>query len=1017
MSKQDKYYWKALEERDGGPEFLKSTATRLAENGPRQFRRRDFLKATGFTLGMAFATGCSRAPVQRAIPLLSEPEEMVPGRSLYYASTCAGCSAGCGLLAKVRDGRPIKLEGNPQHPISRGGLCATGQANILGLYDSQRLQHPLKEGKQVSWSDVDREIQTELANLRSDRGALRFLSGTITSPTTRATIQEFLKGFPDARHVVYDPLSNSALLDANEQTNGVRVLPRFHFDKAEVIVSFDSDFLGTWISPVEFTADYRAGRDLEVKRVSYHVQFEPRMTVTGSKADRRFAVAPGEMGLLLTHLALRIARKAAAPFNSSEPEAVNVDSAFLDELADRLWHAHGRSLIVCGTNDLGQQLVSNYLNHLLGSYGSTLDLERPSLQSEGSDQELAGLLAELQDGKVRALFIYGVNPAFDLPGGDSLAGALAKVPLLVSFADRMDETAVLARYVLPEPHDLESWNDAEPVSGLVSVSQPTIHPLGDTRSVAETMATWNGKPKPTYDLLRELWKAEVFPRQKKESNFDAFWDRAVHDGFAEVEPFPIRPKQFSTQAIGAITKAQRPEPGAFALVLHPTVAMLDGRNAYNPWLHELPDPITKVTWDNYASISPCAAQRLGVEDGDVVRMENASGSGPAFDLPVCVQPGQHDQVVAVALGYGSKLSARFANVGPQWLDANVSVGDNGVVGLNAASLLRLSDGVLQYDATQVKVSRTGRQRELASTQTHNTLTVPKKLTPAGSGPRPVVQETTLAAYLKDPHAGVEDHEEKEDLWPTDHPYTGPRWGMVIDQNACTGCSSCVIACQVENNIPVVGRDEIRRNREMHWLRIDRYYSETESGQIEVAYEPLMCQQCENAPCETVCPVLATVHSEDGLNQQVYNRCIGTRYCANNCPYKGRRFNWFNYAHDDQLQNLVLNPDVAVRSRGVMEKCTFCVQRIQEAKIEAKRRGEKVSDGVVQTACQQSCPAQAIYFGDLNDPNSQVSKMMANPRRYRVLEELNVRPAVGYLTIVRNLPEGRKEEVESKEQHG
>ncbi|MBZ5573979.1 MAG: TAT-variant-translocated molybdopterin oxidoreductase [Acidobacteriia bacterium] len=995
MSKRrTKRYWKSLKERDASPDVLKARADEFPERGPRQFRRRDFLKATGFTLGVAFATGCSRAPVQRAIPLLSQPEEVVPGRSLFYASTCAGCSAGCGLLAKVRDGRPIKLEGNPQHPVSHGGLCATGQASILGLYDSQRLRHPLKEGKKSSWAEVDREIQAELANIRSDRGAVRFLSGTITSPTTRAAIEEFLKGFPDARHVVYDPLSNSALLDAHEQTHGLRVLPRFHFDKAEVIVSLDADFLGTWISPVEYTADYRAGRDLEAKRISYHVQFEPRMTVTGSKADRRFVVAPGEMGLLLTHLALRIARKAAAPLTPGAPEAVSVDSAFLDELADRLWHARGRSLIVCGANDLQQQFLSNYLNHLLGNYGPTLDLKQPSLQAQGSDKELGGLLAELQYGKVKALFIHGVNPAFDF-----------------SFAQRVDETAVLARYVLPEQHYLESWNDAEPVSGLVSVSQPTIHPLGDARSLVETIAAWNGKPKPAYDLLREHWEAEVFPRQKKESNFDAFWDRAVHDGFAEVEPLPIKSKQFNAQAIRPILKAQRPEPGAFALALYPTVAMLDGRNAYNPWLHELPDPITKVTWDNYASISPAAAQRLGVADGDVVRLESGD---QMLDLPAFIQPGQHDQVVAVALGYGSKLSARFAKVGPQWLDAIVSVGDKGVVGLNAAPLLRWSEGVLQYHGAQVKVSRTGRQRELASTQTHNTLTVPRKLTPPGSGPRPVVQETTLAAYLKDPHAGVEDHEEKEDLWPTDHPYTGPRWGMVIDQNACTGCSSCVVACQVENNIPVVGRDEIRRNREMHWLRIDRYYSEAESGQIEVAYEPLMCQQCENAPCETVCPVLATVHSEDGLNQQVYNRCIGTRYCANNCPYKARRFNWFNYAHDDQLQNLVLNPDVAVRSRGVMEKCTFCVQRIQEAKIEAKRRGEKVPDGEVETACQQSCPAQAIYFGDLNDPNSQVSKMMANPRRYRVLEELNVRPAVGYLTIVRNRPpEGREK---SKEEH-
>jgi molybdopterin-containing oxidoreductase family iron-sulfur binding subunit len=1006
--RRTKRYWKSLKERDASPGAL---ADEFPEGGPRQFRRRDFLKATGFTLGVAFATGCSRAPIQRAVPLLSQPEEIVPGRSFFYASTCAGCSAGCGLLAKVRDGRPIKLEGNPQHPVSRGGLCATGQANILGLYDSHRLQHPLNEGKKSSWAEVDSEIVAELANIRGNRGAVRFLSGTITSPTVRAAIQEFLKGFPDARHIVYDPCSNSALLDAHEQTHGVRALPRFHFDKAEVIVSFDADFLGTWISPVEYTADYRAGRDLEEKRVSYHVQFEPRMSVTGSKADRRLAVAPGEMGLVLTHLAQRVARRVGVTLASSELDDCSVDSAFLEELADRLCRARRRSLIVCGTNDLQQQLLSNYLNHILGNYGSTLDVENPSLQVEGSDRDLEGLVGELRNGKVRALVIYGVNPVFDLPGGDGLAGVLQKVPLLVSVAQRMDETAALARYVLPESHCLESWNDAEPVSGMVGFFQPTVHPLGDTRSLVETIANWNGKPTPAYDILREHWKAAIFPRQKKESNFDAFWDCTLHDGFAEVQPLSIKPREFNAQAVRPFLKAQRPENGAFALVLYPTLAMLDGRNAYNPWLHELPDPITKVTWGNYASISPGAAQRLGVMDGDVVRLESG---GQVFDLPACIQPGQQDQVVAVALGYGSRLSARFAKVGPQWIEAVVSVGDSGVVGVNAAPLLSLSDGVLNYDSAQVKVSRTVRQRELASTQTHNTLTVPRKLTPPGSGPRSVVQETTLGAFLKDPHTGVEDHEEKEDLWPTDHPYTGPRWGMVIDQNACTGCSSCVIACQVENNIPVVGRDEIRRNREMHWLRIDRYYSETDSGQIEVAYEPLMCQQCENAPCETVCPVLATVHSEDGLNQQVYNRCIGTRYCANNCPYKARRFNWFNYAHDDQLQNLVLNPDVAVRSRGVMEKCTFCVQRIQEAKIEAKRRGEKVSDGAVETACQQSCPAQAIYFGDLNDPNSQVSKMMANPRRYRVLEELNVRPAVGYLTIVRNRPQEGKEE--SKDEH-
>ena len=1016
MSKQDKNYWKALAEKEGGPEFLKAAAAELGQTGPRQFRRRDFLKAAGFTVGVAVATGCSRAPIQKAIPLLSQPEEIIPGRSLFYASTCAGCSASCGLIAKVRDGRPIKLEGNPEHPLSRGGLCASGQASILGLYDSQRIEHPFKKGNKTNWDTADREILEQLASIRSQHGAVRFLSGTITSPSLLAALQEFLKSFPDSRHVIYDPLSNSALLDAYEQTHGTRILPRFHFDKAEVIVSFDADFLGTWISPVEYTATYRVGRNLEERRVSYHVQFEPRMSVTGSKADSRFAVAPGDLGVLLTHLTQLVAKKAGVSIDWPEPDASAVPIAFLEQLADRLWRARGRSLVVCGSQDVREQMLVNYLNHLLGNYGTTIELDRPSWQAQGNDRELELLLGELQSGKVQALFVYAVNPAFDLPGGDELAAALRKVPLLVTLSQRMDETAELASYVLPERHFLEAWSDAEPISGVASISQPTMHPRGDTRSALETLSAWNqktpGKSKPAYDLLREFWRDRVFPRQKTQPNFDAFWDQSVHDGFAEVEPAAIKLKPFDVHGVQPVPRPST-DANTFSLVLYPTVAMLDGRNAYNPWLHELPDPISKVTWDNYASLSPGAARRLGVVNGDLVRLASTGKHNQFLELPAFIQPGQHDQVIGVALGFGSRLSARFAKVGPQWIDAVLSVGENGLVGENAAPFAQLRDGAIRYSAIAVTISRTGTQRELACTQIHSTLTVPARLTPPGSGPRPIIQETTLSAFLRDPHSGVDGEKEKEDLWPADHPYTGPRWGMVVDLNACTGCSSCVIACQVENNIPVVGRDEVRRNREMHWLRIDRYYSDSEMDQVDVAHQPLMCQQCDNAPCETVCPVLATVHSEDGLNQQVYNRCVGTRYCANNCPYKGRRFNWFNYAHDDQLQNLVLNPDVAVRSRGVMEKCTFCIQRIQEGKIEAKRRGERIEDGSIQTACQQSCPAQAIYFGDLNDPSSRVSKMMANPRRYRVLEELNVGPAVGYLTVVRN----REQENPKEEHHG
>jgi MoCo/4Fe-4S cofactor protein with predicted Tat translocation signal len=1034
---EGKKYWKSFEERDAGPEFLRAAkdefagelpvvavqptrrglaqlVTRIlpsvsdakpsnaAPEGPALApSRRDFLKAAGFTFAIATAAGCSRAPIQKAIPLLNQPEQIIPGRSFYYASTCGGCSAGCGVVAKVRDGRPVKLEGNPQHALSQGGLCAAGQASILGLYDTQRLRTPLKSGKDSTWEVVDREIGEKLDAIRTRGGAVRFLTGTITSPTLNAAITDFLKRFPDAGHVQYDAISQSAILDAHQQTHGVRVLPAYHFDRAEVVASFDADFLGTWISPVQFTADYRQARNLEADppRFSYHAQFEPRMSVTGSKADRRIAIAPGETGALLTALAARISRRSGASL-AAAPDVPDTTGKLLDDLAARLWAARGKSLVVSGSDDVHAQVLVNFVNYLLGNYGKTLDSERPSLQAQGSDRELDVLVRELRDAKVQALFVYGANPAFDLPGA---AEAVKNVPLLVSFAERRDETASLAHYLCPDRHYLESWADAEPVAGHISVTQPVIQPLGNTRPVLESLAVWLGQPMSAYDLLRESWQARIHPRRIKQLAFDEFWDSAVHDGYVKVKPEVVRVQPFNMAAVQPVKSAT---PRGFELALYPTVAMHDGRHAYNPWLHELPDPINKVTWDNCASLSPAAAQKLGVEEGDVVKIEVAGA--PSLELPAYIQPGQHENVVAVALGYGSRLSSRFANVGPSWIDSKPSVGENGLVGVNAAPLLNFAGGALQY-SRPVKLIPTGRRQPLATTQQHHTLTVPKKLAPPDSEPRPIVQDTTLAAFLKDPYSGVEDHVEKEDLWPADHPYNNIRWGMVVDLSACTGCSACVIACQAENNIPVVGKDEVRRNREMHWVRVDRYYSDLPDGGVTVAHQLLMCQQCENAPCETVCPVLATVHSEDGLNSQVYNRCVGTRYCANNCPYKGRRFNWFNYARNDRLQNLALNPDVTVRTRGVMEKCTFCVQRLQEAKIEAKRRGMRVEDGMAQTACQQSCPAKAIYFGDLNDPNSQVSRMMKNPRRYRVLSELNVKPSVGYLTVVRNRPEEAAEE--------
>jgi molybdopterin-containing oxidoreductase family iron-sulfur binding subunit len=779
--------------------------------------------------------------------------------------------------------------------------------------------------------------------------------------------------------------------------------------------------------------------------LSYHVQFESRLSPTGSKADQRLAVRSGEIGLILSHLAVRLASRAGVALPAERLDEPPVAGKFLDHLADVLWQSRRSSLVVCGQQDVTAQVLCNFINHLLGNYGTTLDLSRPSYQVQASDADVETLLRELREGCVEALFVYQCNPVHDLPAGESLEKELKRVPLLVSCPERLDETAQLARLVCPVPHYLESWSDAGPVDGLVSLVQPVIAPLGNTRSLLESLTAWMkppAGPTPTaHDLLRTAWESEIFPRRGDGSSFEAFWNQVLQLGFAQVAPRASWSEKanpaalatagvgltgspvgqtvvlaaaarrrddlppFDSSAVRLVNKATSTADGTYTVVLYSKVGIPDAGHAYNAWLHELPDPISKVTWDNYACLSPAAAERLGVKDGDVVRLEAAQtgGATQVLELPAFIQPGQHDQVVAVALGYGSALSQRFAQIGPAWIEARPTVGAVGMVGRNAAPLLTWSEGNLHHVREGVRLSKTGGHHDLASTQSYHRLTPPQKLSPADRGTPPIVQEATLAEFRKGKgrHA-LPMAAPKEDLWPNDHPNSGAHWGMVIDHNACTGCSACVIACQVENNIPVVGKDEVRRHREMHWLRLDRYYADHETG-VDVVHQPMLCQHCGNAPCETVCPVLATVHSSEGLNQQVYNRCVGTRYCANNCPYKVRRFNWFDYAHEDAMQNLLLNPDVTVRSRGVMEKCTFCVQRIQEAKAEAARLGVSLQDGDIQTACQQSCPAQAITFGNLKDPKSRVAQQARGPRAYQILEDLNVRPSIRYLMLVRNRP--------------
>ena len=965
--------------------------------------RRSFLRLAGFGIASTVLAGCSRGPVRRAVTYLEAPDGIVAGRGYKMATTCAGCTARCGALARCRDGRPIKLEGLPDHPLSGGGLCAVGQAEVLSLYDAQRFDGPRAARAKTTWANADREVARVLAKVRKDGGKVRVLTETVTSPSTQAAIDGFCALVKDGRHVVYDALSSSAILDAHERTHGRRVLPRYRFDRAEVIASFDADFLGTWISPVGFARDYASGRrpDGDGAKMSRHWQFEARVSLTGGRADRRLRVAPWETGAALAGLCDLLGKKAGRTSPASGSAASAPHGDHLAGLADELWAARGRSIVVCGDDDVGTQTLANLANDLLGNYGTTVDLERPSRQKLGRDGALSELRTELASGQVALLIVDGANPVYDLafPGG--LGGAIEKAGLLVSTAGLEDETSQLAHVVCPSPHFLEAWDDAEPIEGILSLTQPTVPPLRDARSLRASLSVWSGGAADDRALVEAHWKQSVHPRAVPEQRFATFFRQALHDGFIELPARRRDPAPFQLAGVRLPDPPAKPDGGRLAVVVYPKVSMLDGRHAHNPWLQELADPVSRIAWESYAVLSPATAERLDVAEGDVVRLRTDADGSPVA-LPVHLQLGQHDGVVAVARGYGRSGTDRFADIGPDWWEGEATVGPGGRIGESAAHWLTVHGETIRTTGTAVAIATTSDHRALASVQEYHSLVVPPHLAPEHGEIRRAARTVELDRFREDPEHEIHGahHHPTGNLWPADHAPEGNRWGMVVDLSACTGCSGCVVACQAENNIPVVGRDEVQRHREMSWMRIDRYH-QGDPDDVQISHQPMMCQHCDNAPCESVCPVLATIQSSDGLNQQVYNRCVGTRYCANTCPYKVRRFNWFEYPRKSELQNHALNPDVTVRSRGVMEKCSMCVQRIQEARIEARRQGVELRDGDIQVACQDSCPAQAITFGDLADPKSEVSKKAAGARAYRVLEETQVEPAVRYLAQVRN----------------
>lgn len=997
-----KKYWKSLEELKESSENTELTAVQEPEfsiegltqeevSNKMKSNRRDFLKMLGFSVStVALATSCEQ-PVRKAIPFLNKPEEITPGMANHYASTFYDGHDYCPVVVKVRDGRPIKIEGNELSPLTEGGTNARVQASVLSLYDSYRLKNPLKNNQETSWDAIDNEITGSLQAIQASGGKIVILSQTVISPSMLKVFEDFKAKFPNTEVVYYDTVSFTAMRKVHKETFGKESLMRYNFADAEVIAGFNCDFLGSWLSPVEYALQYAKSRDLTNGKntLSKHYQFESWMSLTGSNADVRYPIKPSDEKIILANIYNHIAAKSGAPVIKAPASPVDIKP-----LAEDLMLHQGRSLAVSGSNDVHIQALVNAINFLCGNQGSTLGFERYSNQRKCDDERFEILLAEMNQGKIDALIVYGVNPAYDSYDVARFTEALKKVKLSVAINETPDETTKLCTHACPDNHYLEAWGDAEPYHGIYSLAQPTIHMLFNTRQAAESLLTWTGNKTDFHSYIQNYWQANLFPKQSEYITFTDFWNYTLQKGVFEVELEPYTCPMYNFDYLLSLAPAMFTNQAktGMELTLYEKIGIGTGKMANNPWLQELPDPISKAVWDNYLALSPIWAEENGIEYEDVVRI------GDSIELPVMLQPGQPYGTASVAMGYGRTAGGKVA--------------DN--LGKNAFGLAMFMNGSKQYNTRTVTLEKTGETYPLATTQTHHSM----------EG-RPLVRETVLSQWQQNPESGNELHRITEEkattLYKKPH-YDSFHWELAIDLNKCIGCSACVVACQAENNIAVIGKEEVRKKRIMHWIRIDRYYSTVEPDKLraeefmnlepenpEVFHQPVMCQHCDNAPCENVCPVAATPHSKEGLNQMAYNRCIGTRYCMNNCPYRVRRFNWYRYADNDkfdynfndQLSKMVLNPDVVVRERGVVEKCSMCVQRIQEKKLKAKNENRMLEDGEINTACAQACPTKAIVFGNTNNKESRVSKLFDNARRYQLLEELHTLASVGYLTKVRN----------------
>jgi MoCo/4Fe-4S cofactor protein with predicted Tat translocation signal len=964
-------YWRSLEELAGSSEFQEMMHREFPKGASEWLdgvSRRGFMKLMGASLAMAGMTACTKQPLEPIVPYVKQPEELIPGRPMFYATAFTLGGYASPLLVESHLYRPTKIEGNPQHPASLGGTDVFAQASILGMYDPDRSQTITNFGEVRTWGNFLEAIRGPLNAQKAVQGAgIRILTPTVSSPTLADQLRSVLKLYPQAKWHVYEPVNRDNVLEGAKMAFGQPVETQYKLDNADIILSLDADFLSAGFpGNVRYIRDFAKRRNPDSGNMSRLYVVESTPSSTGAKADHRLPARAREIELIARSLPV------VETMNSNIPGLDGPQQGFLASAYKDLASHRGASVVIVGDHQPpAVHALAHTMNQALGNVGKTVFYTDPvDANPINQTDSIKDLVADMRAGKVDMLFILGGNPAYDAPADLNFADALKNtgIPTRVHLGLYQDETSELCQWHVNEAHYLEAWGDARAHDGTVSLVQPLIAPLYGGRSTYELVALLQGQSEAAgHDILQGYWK-----KQHPGTDFDTFWRKSLHDGWIEGTSFA--PKQVSSKIANDSSVSASADSKAIEINFRRDPSIYDGQFSNNGWLQELPKPMSKMTWDNPVLVGPAMAARMGLSTEDLITLEL---NGKKLTAPVWIQPGHPDNSVTAFLGYGRKRAGR--------------------VGTGAGfDMYQLRTSAAPWFASAVNISKTGGTYKLATTQGYQTMDTPE-------GARPQVRSASLEEYRKEPDFAKDEETPTELTLYKPYPYEKEpyAWGMAIDMNSCVGCNNCMIACQSENNIPVVGKEQVVIGRHMHWLRVDAYY-QGDRDNPKAFFQPVPCMQCENAPCEVVCPVGATVHSTEGLNDMTYNRCVGTRYCSNNCPYKVRRFNFLLFQDWETPQyKMMRNPDVTIRSRGVMEKCTYCVQRITQHRIDSEREDRTIQDGELQTACQQSCPANAIIFGNINDPKSAVSKLKGSARNYSLLGDLNTRPRTTYLAEIRN----------------